>query len=210
MTDINQHHHHTLLQNDIIPEEETQQLEEGDITEAANNLHVNRKPSIHINEQEHTHGDSESEEDLTDEHVNSESFQLGNNNITTPEEYNASSVLSNHEHEEEEVNEEEEEEEQQEEESSSNAGTLQQQQQQHPTELTSPPPITLSPPNITNSRGRSVSSASPSTTTINIGLLPRSQRVWEMDRQAPECRRCHRRFNFLVRRHHCRYCIYNI
>ncbi|KAI8365508.1 FYVE zinc finger-domain-containing protein [Choanephora cucurbitarum] len=36
--------------------------------------------------------------------------------------------------------------------------------------------------------------------------LPRSQRVWEMDRQAPECRRCHRRFNFLVRRHHCRRC----
>ncbi|KAI8375786.1 FYVE zinc finger-domain-containing protein [Blakeslea trispora] len=37
-------------------------------------------------------------------------------------------------------------------------------------------------------------------------LLPRSQRVWEMDRQAPECRRCYRRFNFLVRRHHCRRC----
>lgn len=51
-------------------------------------------------------------------------------------------------------------------------------------------------------RGRSVSSVSPS--TLNGALLPRSQRVWEMDRQAPECRRCHRRFNFLVRRHHCR------
>lgn len=37
-------------------------------------------------------------------------------------------------------------------------------------------------------------------------LLPRSQRIWEMDRQAPECRICHRRFNFLVRRHHCRRC----
>ncbi|GAN05782.1 phosphatidylinositol(3)-phosphate binding protein [Mucor ambiguus] len=67
---------------------------------------------------------------------------------------------------------------------------------------------TISVPN-TNSaphspRGRSVSSVSPS--TLNGSLLPRSQRVWEMDRQAPECRRCHRRFNFLVRRHHCRRC----
>lgn len=53
-----------------------------------------------------------------------------------------------------------------------------------------------------SSRGRSVSSVSPS--SLSSGLLPRSQRVWEMDRQAPECRRCHRRFNFLVRRHHCR------
>lgn len=53
-----------------------------------------------------------------------------------------------------------------------------------------------------NNRGRSVSSVNPSTTSG--GLLPRSQRVWEMDRQAPECRRCHRRFNFLIRRHHCR------
>ncbi|KAI8647484.1 FYVE zinc finger-domain-containing protein [Parasitella parasitica] len=58
-----------------------------------------------------------------------------------------------------------------------------------------------SPPSI---RGRSASSASP--TTLNGSLLPRSQRVWEMDRQAPECRRCHRRFNFLIRRHHCRRC----
>lgn len=33
-------------------------------------------------------------------------------------------------------------------------------------------------------------------------LNPR--RVWESDRQAAECRRCGRRFNFLVRRHHCR------
>ncbi|KAG2213225.1 hypothetical protein INT46_001586 [Mucor plumbeus] len=56
----------------------------------------------------------------------------------------------------------------------------------------------------TSSRGRSVSSVSPS--SLSSGLLPRSQRVWEMDRQAPECRRCHRRFNFLVRRHHCRRC----
>ncbi|ORY96888.1 hypothetical protein BCR43DRAFT_440430 [Syncephalastrum racemosum] len=35
-------------------------------------------------------------------------------------------------------------------------------------------------------------------------LNPR--RVWESDRQAAECRRCGRRFNFLVRRHHCRRC----
>ncbi|KAF7727440.1 DnaJ (Hsp40), sub C, member 2 [Apophysomyces ossiformis] len=34
----------------------------------------------------------------------------------------------------------------------------------------------------------------------------RAQRVWEADQQASECRRCGRRFNFLVRRHHCRRC----
>lgn len=31
-----------------------------------------------------------------------------------------------------------------------------------------------------------------------------SHRVWESDKDANECRRCKRRFNFLVRRHHCR------
>ncbi|KAI7866832.1 hypothetical protein BDF14DRAFT_1693866, partial [Spinellus fusiger] len=30
--------------------------------------------------------------------------------------------------------------------------------------------------------------------------------VWESDQQAHDCRRCSRRFNFLVRRHHCRRC----
>ncbi|OAD76043.1 hypothetical protein PHYBLDRAFT_110566 [Phycomyces blakesleeanus NRRL 1555(-)] len=35
---------------------------------------------------------------------------------------------------------------------------------------------------------------------------PRTLHVWEADRQALECRRCARRFNFLVRRHHCRRC----
>ena len=38
----------------------------------------------------------------------------------------------------------------------------------------------------------------------NQRLLPRSQRVWELDRHASECRRCFRRFTFLFRRHHCR------
>jgi hypothetical protein len=33
---------------------------------------------------------------------------------------------------------------------------------------------------------------------------PRPRHVWESDRQASECRRCNRRFSFLVRRHHCR------
>lgn len=45
---------------------------------------------------------------------------------------------------------------------------------------------------------------SKSNADLVTSLLPRSQRVWELDRHAPECRRCHRRFNFLVRRHHCR------
>lgn len=31
-----------------------------------------------------------------------------------------------------------------------------------------------------------------------------TNRVWESDKDANECRRCKRRFNFLVRRHHCR------
>ncbi|ORZ15666.1 hypothetical protein BCR42DRAFT_451619 [Absidia repens] len=35
---------------------------------------------------------------------------------------------------------------------------------------------------------------------------PRPRHVWESDRQASECRRCSRRFSFLVRRHHCRRC----
>ncbi|KAI8379567.1 FYVE zinc finger-domain-containing protein [Radiomyces spectabilis] len=35
---------------------------------------------------------------------------------------------------------------------------------------------------------------------------PQRRKVWESDRQASECRRCGRRFNFLVRRHHCRRC----
>lgn len=36
-------------------------------------------------------------------------------------------------------------------------------------------------------------------------VLDTHRRVWEADRHASECRRCNRRFNFLVRRHHCRY-----
>ena len=35
-------------------------------------------------------------------------------------------------------------------------------------------------------------------------VLDTHRRVWEADRHASECRRCNRRFNFLVRRHHCR------
>lgn len=29
---------------------------------------------------------------------------------------------------------------------------------------------------------------------------------WELDEEAPECRRCHNKFDFFNRRHHCRYC----
>ncbi|KAI9305117.1 hypothetical protein BJ944DRAFT_162312 [Cunninghamella echinulata] len=35
---------------------------------------------------------------------------------------------------------------------------------------------------------------------------PRPRRTWESDRQTSECRKCNRKFNFLVRRHHCRRC----
>ncbi|KAI8878156.1 FYVE-domain-containing protein, partial [Backusella circina FSU 941] len=37
-------------------------------------------------------------------------------------------------------------------------------------------------------------------------LPPQAQRIWEMDRVTPQCRRCDRQFTFLVRRHHCRRC----
>jgi len=61
--------------------------------------------------------------------------------------------------------------------------------------------------------------SSSSSTPLQLPLLPpdiflpRSQsqsltistnRVWEADKDASDCRRCKRRFNFLVRRHHCR------
>ncbi|KAI7902292.1 FYVE zinc finger-domain-containing protein [Cokeromyces recurvatus] len=63
-------------------------------------------------------------------------------------------------------------------------------------------------------RGQSMSSATTTTTAAaaaaaasnHANLLPRSHKVWELDRQVTDCRRCHRRFNFLVRRHHCRRC----
>lgn len=62
-------------------------------------------------------------------------------------------------------------------------------------------------PSISSDQGRMRSKSNADYTAYtNSGshLPPRSQRVWELDRHAPECRRCHRRFNFLVRRHHCR------
>ncbi|CAO3589453.1 unnamed protein product [Absidia cylindrospora] len=40
--------------------------------------------------------------------------------------------------------------------------------------------------------------------TLSEPVGPRHE--WESDRQASECRRCGRRFNFLIRRHHCRRC----
>ncbi|RCH99978.1 hypothetical protein CU098_006300 [Rhizopus stolonifer] len=57
-----------------------------------------------------------------------------------------------------------------------------------------------SPTDLTRNRSKS------NADSTSGGLLPRSQRVWELDRHASECRRCHRRFNFLIRRHHCRRC----
>lgn len=148
-------------------------VEEGDLAEAVPSLQSN-KPSLPQDRLYNT-GDSESEEDLTEELVDTHllSTQLEDLNIPSHVEL-----------------------------IDSNAGTLQVEQQDMISPLTP-----ISPQ--TTSRGRSSSSVNP--TTAVVGLLPRSQRVWEMDRQAPECRRCHRRFNFLVRRHHCRYvcmCLY--
>ncbi|CAO3681669.1 unnamed protein product [Rhizopus stolonifer] len=57
-----------------------------------------------------------------------------------------------------------------------------------------------SPTDLTRNRSKS------NADSTSGGLLPRSQRVWELDRHASECRQCHRRFNFLIRRHHCRRC----
>lgn len=162
MTDINE-------QNRLVDNNE---VEEGDIAEVVPNLELLRKPSL-PEERLHNTGDSESEEDLTEEHVDTHllSTQLEDLNII-PKPVESTE---------------------------SNAGTLQVEEQQ---DMISPlTPIAAPQP---MSRGRSSSSVNPPTTST-VGLLPRSQRVWEMDRQAPECRRCHRRFNFLVRRHHCRY-----
>lgn len=49
------------------------------------------------------------------------------------------------------------------------------------------------------------SSPRPSLTiTRSSSSLSRIAYVWERNEQAPNCRRCGRWFNFLVRRHHCR------
>lgn len=224
MTDTN----HTL-QNDVLFAQDGNTLEEGDITEALSNIHLPRKPSPPHDERLHNNGDSESEEDLTEEHIDSNlnsphsegGSQAEYTTTTTSEVTNSSEEMErertagdNQETEGNELALEGED---------NNAGTLKEpppaapvpQQQQAQEEqhydtaaedtispLAAPPAISFSNnSSSSNSRGRSVSSVNPSTTN---GLLPRSQRVWEMDRQAPECRRCHRRFNFLVRRHHCR------
>lgn len=171
MTDINQ----KSLPNDT---SEQNNLEEGDIAEVVPNLELIRKPSL-LEERLHNTGDSESEEDVTEEHVDTNllSTQLEDLNMIPANLDIVDSI-------------------------DRNAGTLQQIEQQ---DMISP--LTTITTHST-SRGRSSSSVNP--TTSLVGLLPRSQRVWEMDRQAPECRRCHRRFNFLVRRHHCRYVVHYI
>ncbi|KAK4510531.1 kinase-regulated stress-responsive transcription factor skn7 [Mucor velutinosus] len=210
--------------------------EEGDITEAAANIiHVNSTPLPPQNTHKrlHQNGGSDSEEDMTEENV--QHYDVGNlvthmDNLSTDTsehartpvaEIEASTPYDREQHTE-----------NGQEEIHSNIPTIEREHadperessDSHsiaPTDTVnsgSRPAATtatssssnnnITVPN-TNStpyspRGRSVSSVSPS--TLNGNLLPRSQRVWEMDRQAPECRRCHRRFNFLVRRHHCRRC----
>lgn len=176
-------------------------LEEGDITEVLSNIHLARKPSPANEERLHNTEDSESEEDLTEEHVDTHllATQVENSGVNNTPQDSLESVEQHPSHEQVDNGIEDEN-------RNSNAGTLhpsEQQEQREPNEDTISPlaPTVNSTQNSNSNRGRSVSSVSPSTTP---GLLPRSQRVWEMDRQAPECRRCHRRFNFLVRRHHCR------
>lgn len=208
MTDTN-----LTLQSDVMFAQDQHTLEEGDITEALSNIHLARKPSPH-DERLHNNGDSESEEDLTEEHIDTNLMAApseGGSHV----EYTTSEITNSSEEMEGGDNQEEEGSELPLEGGDNNAGTLQEplppppppqaeEEQNEITEDTISPlaaPPANSSPNSSNNRGRSISSVSPS--TVN-GLLPRSQRVWEMDRQAPECRRCHRRFNFLVRRHHCR------
>ncbi|KAI8070216.1 hypothetical protein BDF21DRAFT_344506 [Thamnidium elegans] len=135
----------------------------------------------------HSPGNSDSEEDLTEEHVDTNLLENQLHNlhldpIPTLETQNSITDSTTQQ--------------------DCNAGTLQPiiEQAEQADTIKPLPPIHSTG---STSRGRSNSSVSPSTV---VGLLPRSQRVWEMDRQAPECRRCHRRFNFLVRRHHCRRC----
>lgn len=226
MTDTN----HTL-QNDVLFAQDGNTLEEGDITEALANIHLPRKPSPPHDERLHNNGDSESEEDLTEEHIDSNLIAPTSEGGSHTECTTTTSEVTNSS---EEMERERTAGDNQQVEGSelalegrdNNAGTLQEppvpttvsapapqpqaEEEQHDTaeDTISPlaaPPANSSPNNSSssNSRGRSASSVSPSTAN---GLLPRSQRVWEMDRQAPECRRCHRRFNFLVRRHHCRRC----
>lgn len=50
----------------------------------------------------------------------------------------------------------------------------------------------------------SISSPRPSLQSTRSSSLSRIAYVWERNEQAPNCRRCGRWFNFLVRRHHCR------
>lgn len=168
------------------PFEETASLTELDITEQDGTLDIHHPCQDHHDHQRlHSPGDSESEEDLTEEHVDTNLLENQLHNlhldpIPTLETTTDSTTQQD-----------------------CNAGTLhptvEQAERAEQADTINPLPPTHSTSN--TSRGRSSSSVSPSTV---VGLLPRSQRVWEMDRQAPECRRCHRRFNFLVRRHHCR------
>ncbi|KAI9333746.1 FYVE zinc finger-domain-containing protein [Pilaira anomala] len=197
------------VQNDTMVEDSSDLLE-SDIADAVPTLHLTQKPSIQQQE-ERLHSDSESEEDLTEEHALTtqlDNLRLDPTTTTTTTTTTipattatTTTTTSNSIHS---ITTEQTEE--------SNAGTLlatEQQEQEAEDTINPLTPIHNSHMNTnhnsnSSSRGRSSSNVSPSTTVV--GLLPRSQRVWEMDRQAPECRRCHRRFNFLVRRHHCRRC----
>jgi hypothetical protein len=216
MTDIGHSLQHEAIQEELhISEPETEeasiqkQLEEGDITEAVPNMiHIHPKPtpSHELPERLHNNGDSESEEDVTEEHydttltngieqlsihsqsserVSINSVEIEEPTVAENERTQVNGIVP-------EVDEEDDDDNQPLSANLSYRSRAEQEPNVHPTSAN----MTAS-----STRGRSVSSASPTTTS---GLLPRSQRVWEMDRQAPECRRCHRRFNFLVRRHHCR------
>lgn len=64
--------------------------------------------------------------------------------------------------------------------------------------ITSPSPTTMSPTATSPTPIHPYPRREPAPVTVT------TNRVWESDKDTNECRRCKRRFNFLVRRHHCR------
>ncbi|KAI8076843.1 uncharacterized protein BX664DRAFT_48209 [Halteromyces radiatus] len=93
---------------------------------------------------------------------------------------------------------------------SSDDGDIQRQQQQQENNAVPTVPLSISTNQTTHIPVEENASLHRTATTgsdeLTLTEPPRPRHVWESDRQASECRRCNRRFNFLVRRHHCRRC----